>query len=129
MDDAVLSFFSKMPQALPLFLKLSEKLCAEYPAVSIKIQKTQIAFSDKRNFALVWIPIRKMKDRPDVYIIVSFFLPYCSNSSRIVQAVEPYPGRWTHHIIISGESEIDSEFMELIRESYTFMNGPLSSKS
>lgn len=129
MDDAVLSFFSKMPQALPLFLKLSEKLCAEYLAVSIKIQKTQIAFSDKRNFALVWLPIRKMKDRPDVYIIVSFFLPSCSNSSRIVQAVEPYPGRWTHHTIISGESEIDSEFMELIRESYNFMNGPLNSKS
>ncbi len=129
MDDAVPSFFSKMPQALSLFLKLSEKLCSEYPAVSIKIQKTQIAFSDKRNFALVWLPIRKMKDRPDVYIIISFFLPYCSNSSRIVQAVEPYPGRWTHHVIISGESEIDSELMGLIGESYDFMNGQLSSKS
>jgi hypothetical protein len=113
-------FFDKTPQALPLYMLFAEKVCAEYPSVQIKVQKSQIAFSNKHNFAFVWLPIRKMKNRPDIYIVVSFGLPYRVDSPRIIQAIEPYPNRWTHHAIIKNQNEIDTELMDWIKEAHDF---------
>ncbi len=39
--------------------------------------------------------------RPEVYIVVTFGLGYRVESPRIDVAVEPYPGRFTHHVLIS----------------------------
>ena len=69
MDIETGSFFDKVPQALPLFNVFAEKVLVEYPDVQIRIQKTQISFSNKHQFAFVWLPIRKIKNRPDIYII------------------------------------------------------------
>jgi predicted transport protein len=120
MDIETGLFFEKMPQALPLYEIFGEKVLAEYPDVQVKIQKTQISFSNKHQFAFVWLPIRKMKNRPDIYIIVSFGLSYPLESPRIVEATEPYPNRWTHHVIIQEQNEIDAELMGWIKEAYDF---------
>lgn len=114
------SFFDKVPQALPLFNIFAENVLAEYPDVRIKIQKTQISFSNKHQFAFVWLPIRKIKNRPDIYIIVSFGLSYRLDSPRIVEASEPYPNRWIHHLIIQDFSEVNEELMNWIKEAYDF---------
>ncbi len=113
-------FFNKMPQALPLYLTFEEMIRVKYPDIKIKIQKSQISISNKNGFAYVWLPVREMKNRPDVFIVVSFGLPYKLDSSRIVQAIEPYPNRWTHHVIIQDINEIDSELMNWIEEAYEF---------
>lgn len=120
MDIGIVQFFNKMPQALPLYLAFEEKIRVKYPGIKIKVQKSQISISNKHAFAFVWLPIRKMKNRPDVYIIVSFALSYQLSSSRIVQSVEPYPNRWTHHVIIQDINEIDLELMNWINEAYEF---------
>ena len=36
-------------------------------------------------------------------------------SPRIAVATEPYPGRWTHHIVVAGPEEIDDELMGWVR--------------
>ena len=113
-------FFEKMPQALPLYEIFGEKVLAEYPDVQVKIQKTQISFPNKHQFAFVWLPIRKMKNRPDIYIIVSFGLSYRLDSPRIVEATEPYPNLRIHHFIIQSRSEVDTEPMNWIKEAYDF---------
>ena len=93
----------------------------ELESVSIKVQKTQITFSNRRVFAAVsFLPARRAKDRPNPYITVTFGLNRRENSSRIDQAVEPYPGRWTHHLIIGSAEEIDDELMAWVREAYDF---------
>ena len=43
-------------------------------------------------------------------------------SPRIAVATEPYPGRWTHHIVVSGLEEIDGELMGWIKEAAAFAN-------
>ena len=53
MDIETGLFFEKMPQALPLYEIFGEKVLAEYPDVQVKIQKTQISFSNKHQFALM----------------------------------------------------------------------------
>lgn len=120
MDTDVLMFFDKMPQALPLYEAFVNKLRSEFNHVTIKIQKSQISFSNKHNFAFVWLPVRKMKGRPDVYIVVSFGLGYQVEDQRIVEATEPYPNRWTHHIIVQRESEIDDQLIGWIKQAYAF---------
>ncbi|MFR6217731.1 MAG: DUF5655 domain-containing protein [Enterocloster bolteae] len=35
-------------------------------------------------------------------------------------ATEPYPNRWTHHVIVQSADEIDDKLMGWIREAYEF---------
>ena len=101
---------------------LSKELKSEkVDGVKVKVQKTQIAFSNRYNFAFVsFLPVRKAKERPKVYIVVTFGLGYCVESPRIDAAVEPYPGRWTHHVLIAGTGEIDDELMGWVKEAAAF---------
>ena len=119
-----LFFFNEKPAVLPLYKALAQRLFAEIDNVSIKAQKTQISFSNKYNFAFVsFLPVRKAKERPEAYITVSFGLGYKKESPRIDAASEPYPNRWTHHVLIASEEEIDDELMGWIKEAAEFSAG------
>jgi len=41
-------------------------------------------------------------------------------SGRIAQASEPYPMRWTHHVLIKDESQINAEIMGWLNEAREF---------
>ena len=113
-----LLFFDQKPGTLPLYEAFIHRLCSEVSGVAIRVQKTQIAFSNRHNFAFVsFLPVRKAKERPNPYLVVSFGLSYRLESARIDAAVEPYPNRWTHHVLISRVEEIDDELMGWVREA------------
>ena len=123
-SDDELMFFNEHPAALPLYEAFMERLLAEIDNVTIKVHKTQISFSNKYNFAFVsFLPVRKAKERPKVYITISFGLRYRKESPRIDAASEPYPNRWTHHMLISSADEIDDDLMEWIKEAAVFSAG------
>ena len=123
-SDDELFFFNEHPAALPLYEAFIKRLLAEIDNVTVKVQKTQISFSNKYNFAFVsFLPVRKAKERPKVYITISFGLRYRKESPRIDAASEPYPNRWTHHMLISSADEIDDELMEWIKEAAVFSAG------
>ena len=124
MNQDVLYFFDGKPDALFLYEAFEEKVFSEVDGVKVKVQKTQIAFSNRHNFAFVsFLPVRKAKERPAVYIVVTFGLGYRAESPRIDVAVEPYPGRFTHHVLISATEEIDDELMGWVREAAAFSAG------
>ena len=124
MNQDILLFFDKHPEALPLYEALEERILAELRDVKIKVQKTQITFSNKRNFAFVsFLPVRKAGERPDIFIVVTFGLSYRKESPRRDAATEPYPNRWTHHMLISRTEEIDDELMGWIEEAAVFSAG------
>ena len=103
------------------YQNFAEKLFSEVGQVQVRVQKTQIAFSNGHNFAFVsFLPVRKAKERPQHYIVVTFGLGHQVESPRIDGAVEPYPNRWTHHVLISREAEIDGELMGWMREAAEF---------
>jgi len=120
MDSDALMFFDKMPQALPLYEAVAENICGRYAGVKISVKKTQISFSNKYNFAFVSLPVRKVKNRPAVYIILTFGLCRQISHPRIAVSTEPYPNRWTHHVIIQSADEIDAQVMAWIDEAYYF---------
>lgn len=124
MNQDILYFFDQKPEALPLYEVFEQKIFEEIGDVNIKVQKTQISFSNKHNFAFVsFTPVRKAKERPKTYIVITFGLSYRKESPRIDVAVEPYPNRWTHHILIAEQEEIDDELMSWIREAAAFSAG------
>lgn len=121
MNSDILFFFGTHMGALPLYEQLEEQILAHISDVKIKVAKTQITFANKRGFAFVsFNPCRKAKDRPEVWITVTFGLGCQKESPRIDVATEPYPGRWTHHVMVSSREEIDEELLGWIQEAACF---------
>ena len=118
MNGDILFFFEGHLDALPMYERLEELVLAQIPDVKIKVAKTQITFANKRGFAFVsFNPCRKAKERPAVWMTVTFGLGYRKESPRIDVATEPYPGRWTHHVMAGSPEEIDEELMSWIKEA------------
>ena len=116
-----MTFFDSYPAALPLYEKLRGSILAEVPEARIEVKKTQISFFTKHMFAAVsFTPVRKAKERPASFLTVTFGLHYRVASSRIDAAVEAYPGRWTHHVMIGSGEEVNAELMGWIREAAAF---------
>lgn len=121
LNSDVLFFFEKMPGALPLYETFAARVLAETDCGSVRVQKTQISFANSHNFAFVsLLPVRRAKDRPAAYITVTFGLDHRVDSPRIDAVSEPYPHRWTHHLLISAPEEIDDELMCWIKEAAAF---------
>lgn len=53
-------------------------------------------------------------------MVVTVGLARKVESPRVAIATEPYPGRWTHHIVVSSLGEIDGELMGWIKEAAAF---------
>ena len=121
MDTDRLMFFDRRPEALPLYEKLEQCILSEIPDVKIKTSKTQIGFSNKRGFAYVsFVPCRKAKERPKAWLTVTFGLEHRCASPRIDAATEPYPNRWTHHVMVGSVEEIDDELLGWLRQAAAF---------
>ena len=121
MSEEVLYFFDKHPDALPLYETFEDKVRTIVSDVRIKVQKTQISFYNKHMFACVsFARVRKKKDCPENFIVVTISLNHKLESPRVDIATEPYPNRWTHHLLISDMSEIDEELMEWVEEASEF---------
>lgn len=116
-----LQFFEVMPGALPLYEQLLELVRQTVGTFSIRVQKTQITWSNRYVFACIsFAKVRPAKLRPQTYLVVTFGLDHRVESPRIDIATEPYPHRWTHHVLISAPEEIDGELIGWVREAYDF---------
>lgn len=120
----ILFFFNRHMDALPLYERLASEILRRISEVKIKVAKTQITFASKRGFAFVsFNPCRKAAQRPKVWMTVSFGLSYQKVSDRIDVATEPYPNRWTHHVMVGSIEEIDDEMFGWIQEAAEFSAG------
>ena len=121
MDNDVLFFFGDRVDALPIYERLENAILTRIPDVKIKTAKTQITFANRRGFAFVsFNPCRRAKDCPAVWMTVTFGLGCRKESPRIDAATEPYPGRWTHHVMVGTQDEIDEELLGWILEAAAF---------
>ena len=117
----VLFFFDQKPEALALYQAFEQRVRACVPDVRIRVQKTQITFANRHNFAAVsFLPVRKAKQRPAQFITVTFGLDHPLASPRIDVAVEPYPHRWTHHVLVASPAELDDELLGWVQQAAAF---------
>ncbi len=116
-------FFDRKPGALPLYVSLREQILKRFGPVSIQVKKTQISFINRHLFSAVsFTPVRRAKQRPEPYITVTFGLARRVISPRIDAAVEAYPNRWTHHVMLGSADELDAELFSWLKEASDFSN-------
>ena len=120
-DADTLMFFDRHMDALPLYQAFEELLFASFPAVNRRVQKTQISFSNRHVFACVsFARVKRKAELPTGYMVITLGLPARLDSERVAVKTEPYPGRWTHHIVISKPEDLDEELLSWVREAYDF---------
>ena len=81
-------------------------------------RRTQVGFKRARMFAWIWLPQMWIKRRPKDSITLAFGLDRQVRDSRIKESVEPYPGRFTHHVVIENASDFDDKVKGWLREAY-----------
>lgn len=115
-----LFFFDSYPDMLSIYKDMMNWLTDRYDDISIKIGKTSISLRNKYVFATVSLPWRKVKGWPDKYLLISVGLSHLRETPRVRLAVEPYPNRWTHHILLETPEDFDDELKNFLDEAYTF---------
>ncbi len=101
-----------------LFETVREYIVALGPS-SIDVAKTQVSFGTGRKFAWVWLPPEWAK-RLGGSVVLSFSLGRRVIDSRIKQSVEPYPGRWMHHVVISEKGGLDKRVRGWLKLAYVW---------
>ena len=119
-ESDVLFFFDGKPTELAVYQALERAMAARFPEASVKVQKSQISFYHRHLFAAASLPLRRRKEWPKECLLVTFGLSRRLSSPRIAVAVEPYPNRWTHHVVVAREEEIDGELLDWLAEAYDF---------
>ncbi len=121
-DAAVRSFFARQPAALPLYEAFAAAVLARHPGTAVRVQKTQIAFANQHVFACAsQLRVKRRAALPDPYLVVTLGMPYPLSSPRVAALSQPYPGRWTAHIVIGSAADVDAELLGWVETAYAFV--------
>ncbi len=111
--------FKDRPACLKLYYGV-EQYIKSLGDVEIGVTKTQVSFGVRTKFAWVWLPQLWTKNRPEDSITLTFDLDHQMSDHRIVETVQPGPGRWTHHVIIEKEADLDKVVKAWLAQAYEF---------
>ena len=100
-------FFTGYEASRPIFEALREAIEELGPA-EIRVTKSQVAFYRKKAFAWTWVPDRHLHGKHAPLVLTLGFRRRDS-SPRWKEIVEPYPGRFTHHLELYSAADIDNE--------------------
>ena len=119
--EDTLMFFDGHRAVYPLYEALEGELLRRYPQTEIRVQKSQISFYGRHMFACVsFLRPRRKAELPENYFVLTLGLPYPLPSERVAAKTEPYPGRWTTHIVLSAPEELDEELFGWVQQAYGF---------
>ena len=119
-ESDVLFFFQGRPLELSLYQLLFRRMEERFPRASVRVQKSQISFYGRHLFGAASLPVRRKRDWPRECLVVTFGLDHRLDSPRVAVATEPYPRRWTHHVLVWEEGQIDGELMGWLQEAHDF---------
>ena len=120
-EPDILMFFDGHQGAVKLYQAFEDLLYRAFPDTDRRVRKTQISFANRHVFACVsFARVKRKSELPEGYMVVTLVLPAPLESDRAAVKTEPYPGRWTHHIVVSEPEELDSELFSWIGDAYAF---------
>lgn len=121
LNPDVLMFFDRKPAALLLYEAFAGEMAARFPETRVRVQKTQITFSNRRVYACVsFLRVKRKSELPVSWFTLTLGLPDALESPRVAAKAEPYPGRWTTHIVLSDPSELDTELLAWVEQAHAF---------
>lgn len=110
-------FFASRPASRQLFDALLEVMSQVGPA-GMRITKSQIAFRRRTAFAWAWWPGQYLQGRA-APLVLSIDLRRRDPSSRWKQIVEPYPGRFMHHLELHHPQDLNDEVRAWLQEAWS----------
>lgn len=102
---------------LSLYDALREAVQAHCPGTEFRVSRTQISLYAGRMYGCVSLPRRKADAGK---LLITFGLGRRVEHPRIFQSSEPYPGRFTHHLLCAGPSDIDEQLLAFLEEAWRF---------
>jgi predicted transport protein len=84
----------------------------------MRVSKSQIAFRRKKNFALVWAPGQYLKGRPTAPLVLTVSFAKRDLSLRWKEVTEIGPKRFTHHLELYGEQEVDEQVFQWLQKAW-----------
>lgn len=119
-ESDLLVYFEEHGAERELYQELIHRLEPLVPNLRLQVQKSQISFYDGHLFGAASLPLRRKKAWPAQCLLVTFGWNARCISPRIAVATEPYPGRWTHHVVLARAEEIDRELLEWLCRAADF---------
>ena len=121
-EQEVKKFFHERNLELSLDCVFAAAVQERLPQTITRFRRSQITFAGRRGFAAVWIPPFKVRGRPEHYIVVSFAADRRIDHPRIVSVAEPYPHRWTHHVLVSCPEDVDELLLDWVEQAFRLTN-------
>ena len=108
-------FFDGHREARHLYDAVAEAVSG-IGSVTVRVSKSQVAFRRRSGFAFVWRP--GMYLRKAAPLVLSVALRRRDDSPRWKEVVEPAPGRFTHHLELRSEADVDEEVRGWLQEAW-----------
>jgi hypothetical protein len=83
----------------------------------MRVTKSQVAFYRMKAFAWTWIPDRYLHGK-HAPLVLTLGFRYRDPSLRWKEIIEPYPGRFTHHLELHSTTDIDAEVCSWLRAAW-----------
>lgn len=109
-------FFEGQEQSRQLF-EAVRSVVDSIGSTELRVTKSQIAFRRRKAFAWVWMPGKYLCGKIAPLVLTLSFLRR-SSSPRWKEIVEPYAGRFTHHLELYSIKDIDDEVRDWLREAW-----------
>lgn len=97
------AFFARKPEALPSVRAFLLGALERWRSAEIVTQKSQVGLRAPRPFCALTAPGKRVRGRAVPGALLSLFLPRPLETEILLLAVEPYPGRFTNHLILPAD--------------------------
>lgn len=121
MTVETLEFLGGNPCRIALF-EAAEAAILACGASEMAVARTQVSWGNPFKFAFLSKPPRGLvsRGRPEDCLLLSFGLDHRAEHPRIAAAANPYPNRWTHHVVLAEPGDIDETVKIWLEEAYLF---------
>lgn len=121
MTAEILGFLGGDPRRIALFEAVEAAISA-LGDCGLSVAKTQLSWGNPYKFAFLSKPPRSLvrQGRPEDCLLLSFGLDHREEHPRIAAAANPYPDRWTHHVVLSEPGDVDQTVKNWLENAYFF---------
>lgn len=109
-------FFAGHDESRQIFEAL-RRAVAGIGRAQLRVSKSQVSFRRRKAFAWAWMPGMYLHGAPPP-LVLTVALRRRDASPRWKQVVEPYPGRFIHHLELRSNTEIDNEMVGWLQEAW-----------
>jgi hypothetical protein len=108
--------FREYPETLALYQHIEAAISRIGPAQA-RAAKSQVSFYRTHPFAATWRPGQYLNSAT-APLVLSIYLRHRDNSPRWKEVVEPVAGRFTHHLEVRSNADIDDFVREQLAQAW-----------